>query len=127
MIDTCYNFPYAMKILGLSGSKVATDYFHMATGHYDLIMPTITQGYMQFGWILSPIYSVICTIMALWMDRKLVASRILTKKLFYIVLVFWFSLFMAVSTNVIEANIWYAVIAIWILSLEEKFKFTIQR
>ena len=90
LIDTCYNFPYAMKILGLSGSKVATDYFHMATGHYDLIMPTITQGYMQFGWILSPIYSVICTIMALWMDRKLVASRILTKKLFYIVLVFWF-------------------------------------
>lgn len=32
---------------------------------------------------------------------------------------------MAVSTNTIEANIWYAVIGIWLIALEEKFRFTI--
>ena len=45
------------------------------------------------------------------------------RRLFYTVIVFWLSLFMAVSTNVIEANIWYAVIGIWIITLEEKLRF----
>lgn len=123
LIDTCYNFPYAMRILGLSDAKVATDYFHLATGHYDLIMPTITQGYMQFGLVFSPLYSIICVTMAFWMNRKLTSSKSFYKRLFYIILVFWFSLFMAVSTNVIEANIWYAVIAVWLLSIEEKYNY----
>lgn len=124
LVDTCFNFPYAMKILGLSNAEIATVYFHQATGHYDLIMPTVTQSIMQFGKLFAPLYSVICVLLALWFDRKQQASRTLHKKLFT-VLVFWTSLFMAVSTNVIEANIWYAVIAIWIFTFEDKLKITL--
>lgn len=124
-LDTCYNFPYAMRILGLSGQPVATSYFHATTGHYDLIMPTITEGYMQFGVIFAPLYSVVLVLLVLWIDRKREATPSFYKKLFYTELVFWLSLFMAVSTNVIEANIWPSVIAIWIFTIEEKYTFTI--
>lgn len=123
LADTMFNFPYAMKITGLSGTPVATDYFHQATGHYDLVMPTVAQSIMQFGKFLAPLYSSVLVLFSLWLDRKQQAAKTLYKKLFFTVLVFWTSLFMAVSTNIIEANIWYAVIAIWILTLEEKVHF----
>lgn len=125
LIDCLYNFPYAMKILGLSDGIIATDYFHQVTGHYDLIMPTVTESIMQFGGFLAPLYSCILVWLALWFDRKQQASRTLYRKLFYTVLVFWTSLFMAISTNDIEANIWYAVIGIWLMAIEEKFRFRI--
>lgn len=127
LIDCFYNFPYAMKVFGLSGSPVATDFFHQTTGHYDLIMPTVTESIMQFGGLCAPLYSCLLVWLALWFDRKQQASTTLYRKLFYTVLVFWTSLFMAVSTNVIEANIWYAVIGIWLISFEEKMKITIGR
>lgn len=127
LIDCLYNFPYAMKVFGLSGSPVATDFFHQTTGHYDLIMPTVTESIMQFGGLFAPLYSCLLAWLALWFDRKQQASSTLYRKLFYTVLVFWTSLFMAVSTNVIEANIWYAVIGIWLISFEEKMKITIGR
>ena len=41
-------------------------------------------------------------------------------KLFYIYIVFWFSLFMAISPNVIDPNIWAPFIGIWLLTLEKK-------
>lgn len=124
-LDCFYNFPYAMKLLGISDGKVTTEYFHQATGHYDLIMPTLTESVMQFGTIFAPMYSCVLVLLAMWFDRKQQASKTLYKKMFYTVLVFWTSLFMAVSTNVIEANIWYAVIGVWLILIEEKLKLKI--
>lgn len=125
LVDCFFNFPYAMKILGLSDFKTATSYFQSSVGRADFIIPVITESVMQFGKILSPLYSCIIVWLALWVDLKRSRSRTLYRRLFYTVIVFWLSLFMAVSTNTIEANIWYAVIGIWLIALEEKFRFTI--
>lgn len=121
-LDWFYNFPYAMKILNINSGRVATDYFHQVTGHYDLIMPTVTQSIMQFGGIFAPLYSSVMLWFALWFDRKQQAAKTLYKKLFYTVLVFWMSLFMAVNTNVIESHIWFAVIGLVLISIEEKVR-----
>ncbi|GAA0798404.1 hypothetical protein GCM10008910_22890 [Faecalicatena orotica] len=121
-VDTFYNFPYAMKIMGLSGETPANDLFRSFTGHYDLIMPTVTEGMMQFSILFAPTYSVILVLVALWCDRKLQVTNSLYKKIYYVVLVFWTSLFMAVNTNIIESNIWYAVIGIWLVNIEEKIR-----
>jgi hypothetical protein len=120
--DTIFNFPYAMKILGINVESVSNELFRSFTGHYDLIMPTISQGLLQFGPIFCPLYSVLLVLLAFSMDNRLTHEESLYKKIFYVVLVFWTSLFMAVNINIIEANIWYAVFGIWLVSIEEKFK-----
>lgn len=123
LVDCFYNFPYAMKFLGLSNFKTATSYFQSSVGRADFVIPVITESVMQFGKVFSPLYSCILVWLALWVDLKRSLSKTMYRRLFYTVIVFWLSLFMAVSTNVIEANIWYAVIGIWIITLEEKFRF----
>lgn len=123
LVDCFYNFPYAMKFLGLSNFKTATSYFQSSVGRADFVIPVITESVMQFGKVLSPLYSCILVWLALWVDLKRSLSKTIYRRLFYTVIVFWLSLFMAVSTNVIEANIWYAVIGIWIIILEEKCRF----
>lgn len=121
-VDNFFNFPYAMKILGLSNENTANDYFQNLTGHYDLIMPNITISLMQFGWIFSPVYSVLVVILAFWFDLKRKMALSLYRQLFYTVLVFWTSLFMALNVNIIDANIWYAVIGLWVIYIEEKVR-----
>ena len=125
LVDCFFNFPYAMKLLGLSNLKTATSYFQSSVGRADFVIPVITESIMQFGKVFAPLYSCIIVWLALWVDLKRSRSRTIYRRLFYTVIVFWLSLFMAVSTNVIEANIWYAVIGIWIITLEEKFRFAI--
>lgn len=126
-LDWFYNFPYAMKILNINSGRVATDYFHQVTGHYDLIMPTVTQSIMQFGGMFAPLYSCIMLWFALWFDRKQQAAKTLYKKLFYTVLVFWMSLFMAVNTNVIESHIWFAVIGLVLITIEERVCISVRK
>ena len=125
LVDCFFNFPYAMEILGLSDFKTATLYFQNTVNRADFIIPAVTESIMQFGKVLAPLYSCIAVWLALWIDLKRKSSKTLYRRLFYTIIVFWMSLFMAVSTNVIEANIWYAVIGIWLITLEEKFRFKI--
>lgn len=115
LIDWFHNFPWAMKILGYKDFKIATYYYNMASGHGDLVIPTVTNCLMQFGLILSPLYSCICAYFAFFFDKKLRKSTTITVRLMYIYCVFWFSLFMAVGPNVINPGIWASVIGIWLL------------
>lgn len=120
LTDWFYSFPLFMKTVGLSNLPVATHYYHNVINQYDLIMPTITMGLLRFGWILAPLYSCVAVFFALHFDRKLKQERNILIKLFYIYIVFWFSLFMAVSPNVIDPNIWAPFIGIWLIKLESK-------
>lgn len=118
--DWFYNFPFLMKLLGISNTAVATTYYHNVSGQYDLIMPTISMCHLRVGELFSPLYSCISTFIALKFSAKLNSESNLLIKFFYIYIVFWFSLFMAISPNIIDANIWAPFIAIWILSFEKK-------
>ena len=119
--DWFNSFPLLMKSLGLMNVSVATKYYHIESGHYDLIMPTVTMGLMRFGWLLAPLYSCISVFFALYFNQKMNAESNILLKLFYIHLVFWFSLFMAVGPNVIEPHIWSPLLAILFLSFERKY------
>jgi hypothetical protein len=119
LTDWFYSFPFLMKMVGLSNQPVASYYYHLVSNHYDLIFPTITMGLLRFGWILAPLYSCVAVFFALYFDKKLKKEQNILVKLFYVYIVFWFSLFMAISSNVIEANIWAPFIGIWLLTLEK--------
>ncbi|MBP3041778.1 hypothetical protein J9303_20255, partial [Bacillaceae bacterium Marseille-Q3522] len=119
--DVFYEFPYAIKILGIS--EYVTNYmFQRFTGHYDLIMPTIIQAKLVFGSILAPFYSATLTLLAMWSGRKVKGSSSLYKRIFYLTITFWCSLFMAVNVNIIQSNVWYAVIGLLLISMEEKLR-----
>ncbi|MDG1398816.1 MAG: hypothetical protein P8P88_10570 [Polaribacter sp.] len=118
--DWFFSFPLLIKMVGLSNLTIATEYYHILAVQYDLIMPTITMGLLRFGWLFAPLYSVIAVIVALYFDKKLKNEQNMLVKLFYIYIVFWFSLFMAISPNVIDPNIWAPFIGIWLLTLEKK-------
>lgn len=120
LTDWFYSFPFLMKMVGLSNQPVASYYYHLVSNHYDLIFPTITMGLLRIGWILAPLYSCVAVFFALYFDKKLKKEQNILVKLFYIYIVFWFSLFMAISSNVIDANIWAPFIGIWLLTLEKK-------
>jgi hypothetical protein len=74
---------------------------------------------LRFGSILAPLYSCVAVFFALHFDRKLKKEQNILVKLFYVYIVFWFSLFMAISPNVIDPNIWAPFIGIWLIKLEK--------
>jgi hypothetical protein len=119
--DWFNSFPFLMKTIGLSKLPVATHYYHVVCNQYDLIMPTATMGLLRFGWILAPLYSCVAVFFALHFDRKLKKEQNILIKLFYVYIVFWFSLFMAIGPNVIDPNIWAPFIGIWLIKLEKQF------
>lgn len=114
LLDWFNSFPLLMKTIGLSGTKVATDYYHIVSGHYDLIMPTVSMCYMQFGTILSPLYSMLCIYFALYFNNKMNNAENIIYKLFCFIITFWFSIFMAISPNIIDPHLWAPLLGICI-------------
>lgn len=119
LTDWFFSFPFLMKMVGLSNHPVASHYYHILSNRYDLVFPTITMGLLRFGWILAPLYSGIAVFFALHFDRKLEKEQNILLQLFYIYLVFWFSLFMAINPNVINPNIWASLFGIWLIRTEK--------
>ena len=92
VVDCFGTFPYATKLFGVSDMQVTEKFYHNITKRTELIMPNISISLFQFGWVLSPIYSVVFCLLALWFDNKNKRSVDLHTKLFYIILTFWCSI-----------------------------------
>lgn len=120
IVDCFGTFPYATKMFGISDMQVTEKLYHDVTKRTELIMPNISISLFQFGWVFSPIYSVIFCLLALWFDFKKKRSSDLYKKLFYIILTFWCSIFMAVNVDIICNNIWPSVFGLWLVMLNNK-------
>lgn len=117
IMDYCTNVPYLIKFLGYT-DHLATEYYWTTSGHYDLIIPTVTVSLMRFGEFLSPLYSCFAVFAAFYVEKKMFFEDSLTGKLIYIYIIFWFSLFMCIGPNIVDGNCWSYVIGIIILTIE---------
>ena len=120
VVDCFGTFPYATKIFGVSDIQVTEKLYHNITKRTELIMPNISISLFQFGWVFSPIYSVVFCLLALWFDNKNSRSVDLYTKLFYIILTFWCSIFMAINVDIICYNLWPSVFGLWLVMLNNK-------
>ncbi len=120
VVDCFGTFPYATKLFGVSDMQVTEKFYHNITKRTELIMPNISISLFQFGWVLSPIYSVVFCLLALWFDNKNSRSVDLYTKLFYIILTFWCSIFMAINVDIICNNLWPSVFGLWLVMLNNK-------
>ena len=85
-------------------------------------MPNITMSLFQFGWLFSPIYSILLFWLALFFERKYNTSDDLLVKLITIIIVFWCSLFMILNMNIINSNVVPFIISFGIIKIYKKIK-----
>ena len=116
-VDCLNTFPYVQKILGLNDIKPTAKLYHEVTGYQQLIMPNITISLFQFGWIFSPIYSILLLYLALFFNQKLEKTSSIYEKSFLLICTFWCSLFMGLNVNIINSNLVAPIIGYIIFSL----------
>lgn len=91
LYDFLKAIPYGNTIFALSETD-SQIYFNLINGTTGQIPTTIGSGYYYFGFFLSPIYSIIFTIMAFKMGRKANQTPILISKLRYLFLTIYLSM-----------------------------------
>lgn len=117
MFVDCFNtVPFFVKSIGAENIKPTEPLYHDITWP-QLIMPNITMSLFQFGWIFSPIYSILLFLLALFFEKKYRRTDDLLEKLVNIIIVFWCSLFMILNMNIINSNIVPFVISFVIIKL----------
>lgn len=120
MFVDCFNtVPFFTKMIGADKIKPTEPLYHDVTWP-QLIMPNITMSLFQFGWLLSPIYSILLFWLALFFERKYNTSDDLLVKLITIIIVFWCSLFMILNMNIINSNVVPFVISYGIIQVYKK-------
>lgn len=122
MFVDCFNtVPFFTKMIGADKIKPTEPLYHDITWP-QLIMPNITMSLFQFGWLFSPIYSILLFWLALFFERKYNTSDDLLVKLITIIIVFWCSLFMILNMNIINSNVVPFIISFGIIKIYKKIK-----
>lgn len=122
MFVDCFNtVPFFTKMIGAEKIKPTEPLYHDITWP-QLIMPNITMSLFQFGWLFSPIYSILLFLLSMFFEKKYNMSNDLLEKLITIIIVFWCSLFMILNMNIINSNVVPFIIAFGILKIYNKLK-----
>lgn len=82
VVDCFGTFPYATKLFGVSDMQVTEKFYHNITKRTELIMPNISISLFQFGWVLSPIYSVVFAYLHYGLTIKIVEVLICIRSCF---------------------------------------------
>lgn len=121
-VDCFTTVPYFTKFFGLSDISPTEPLYHKTTGWRQLIMPNITISLFQFGWIFSPIYSVLLLCLSVYFETRYKRSTELLEKLFLLKIVFWTSLFMILNVIIINSNIVPYIIGYFLLKIRKIIK-----
>lgn len=96
-------------------------FYHYFTGRTDNIIPTIVQSYSYFGFIGSPLFSILFTVLTIELNRKLNETRDVMMYFILSLLTISFALFMAININIIFEGTWYRMIFIILIVINNKY------
>lgn len=71
ILDFTTTLPFGNTIFGTSNEITVSSFFNLYNDSYGQIPPTIGMGYYYFGFVLSPIYSIIFSIIACKFGEKI--------------------------------------------------------
>lgn len=117
LYDFFKSIPYGNTIFGLKETDSAI-YFNLINGTSGQIPTTIGSGYYYFGFLLSPIYSIIFTIMAYKMGEKANQVPLLISKVRYLFLTICFSMGIVMYNILITlTNIFSVAVPLYIIEI----------
>ena len=96
-------------------------FYHDFTNRTDNIIPTIVQSYSYFGFIGSPFFSIIFTVLTIELTRKINESKDVIMFFVLTLILIWFSLFMAININIILQGTWYKLIFLLLIILNNRY------
>ena len=96
-------------------------FYHLYMQRTDLIIPTISQGYIHFGIVGAPILSILCTYLVLFFDNKMRYSNDIFSYFQLNLICIWCSLFMAINVNIITEGLWKRLIFLIVMYMNYKF------
>ncbi len=95
--------------------------FYKQLGFRDQILPLLGQGYLYFGWILAPLFSVIMILLTMFLDRLIYnSSSIFVLYIYTYLCLKWSLFFMSNATILISFFTNFVLILLIIAFLNEK-------
>jgi len=92
-------------------------------GGNSMILPTLGQSYLYFGFWGSSLLSIAFSLLLLWGEKKVIQSKTIGEKYAFIVLLVWVAFFPMQNLNIISATFFNVFLTFFLLSkLNRKIK-----